>query len=42
MERRLKPVEFNVTSLETLKKFFEGTIVNINVESGRYNSLELC
>jgi hypothetical protein len=42
MERRFKPVEFNVTSIENLKKLFKGTIVNMNVESGRCNSLELC
>jgi len=42
MERRFKPVEFSVTSIENLKKLFKGTIVNMNVESGRYNSLELC
>ena len=42
MERRFKPVEFDVTSIETLKNIFKGTIVNLNVEPGRYNSLELC
>jgi putative transposase len=39
MERRFMPVEFDVTSIETLKNFFKGTIVNLNFESGRYNFL---
>jgi hypothetical protein len=38
MERRnFKPVEFNSSAINYLK-----SIVSVNYEAGRYNSLELC
>jgi transposase len=43
MERRnFKPVEFNTTAIEKLKKSLSNSFVSINYEAGRYNSLELC
>ena len=37
--RNFKPVEFNISAFEKFKNFSN---VNINYETGRYNSLELC
>ncbi len=43
MERRnFKPVEFNTSAIEKLKKSLSNSFVSINYEAGRYNSLELC
>ncbi len=37
--RNFKPMEFNISAFEKFKNFSN---VNINYETGRYNSLELC
>jgi transposase len=43
MERRnFKPVEFNISAIEKLKKSLSNSFVSIDYEAGRYNSLGLC
>lgn len=40
--RNFKPVEFNTSAIEKLKKSLSNSFVSIDYEAGRYNSLELC